>query len=112
MNVVFNGLLWEITYTEPTTNSDSSPLNDLKETQVFHDDGLGGPFQARNPSPATSPQGGGIITSGGSMASFMGPNESRTFRFYTLAIDNDLNISLPSPVVTGVCETLAPAPPS
>lgn len=49
-------------YTEPTTQTDGSPLTDLHHTNVYHQV-VGSPFIKSVDIPATSPNGGGVINS-------------------------------------------------
>lgn len=96
------------TYTEPTTNLDGSPLKDLAFTSVFHDYG-GLEILARPSIPATSPLGGGDIST-----KFVVPVPQGVeidVNFWARAEDDNGNFSPKSNIATKEIDHLAPSAP-
>jgi hypothetical protein len=88
-----------LTYDEPTTNADNTPLTDLDHINIYQDS-----IKLPITSPATAANGGGkaivvkIITS----------TTGKVISFYATAVDKTGNESIPSLTVT--VDRLAPAP--
>src|SRR3990170_330159 len=58
-----SGAVLTVTYTEPTTNTDGSPLTDLARTNVYTEILLPGQAPVKGPNvAATTPTGGGAIS--------------------------------------------------
>lgn len=109
LDVVITGSEATITYDEPTTNADGSPLNDLAETVIYHN--FGGPRVEAARVPASSPQGGGTITHVIILPIPVGADVQ--VEFWATAVDDALNPneSADSVKVTKDFDTLAPGPP-
>lgn len=96
-----------VSYDEPTTNADGSPLTDLKETSVYYDVGLGAVKIKTN--PAATPSGGKSITN-----TFVIPVSTGVAAVATLwatATDTSGNESAKSANISVRIDRLAPAAP-
>jgi len=108
MEAIQTGSNIRVTYLEPTTNSDGSPLADLTKTEVEADWGSG--FQVVGSVQASSQNGGGqqaidftvpVNTAGAEL----------TVKIRAFAFDDNNNKSEPSQEIVLSIDTLAPAPP-
>lgn len=108
VDVVITGTEVAYTYTEPTTNSDGSPLNDLQRICVYYDLNGGTSVKVLD-EPATSKNGGGTKT-----VKFMVPiteSMETVLHFWSTAIDESGNTSANSVVLVKRIDKLAPAAP-
>lgn len=98
-----------VTYTEPTTNVDGSPLVDLDHTMIFHNFG-GAEVQAvPNPIPATALTGGGAITEAFTVP--VPDGVEADVDFWARAYDGSGNVSPESTRETKRIDHLAPGAP-
>lgn len=94
-------------YTEPTTNSNGTPLADLHHTSIYYDMGNGAVHAAD--LPASLMTGGGTISYVISVP--VADGEEKDVKFWATATDTLGNTSLPSPQAVKRIDRLAPAPP-
>lgn len=97
----------EYSYTEPTTNSDGSPLVDLDHTSIYVDVGAG-PVKTLD-VPATSPNGGGNIVQ--IIQNPFEEGKEGTVSVHATAVDDNNQESEIGAQATVEVDFLAPAPP-
>ena len=107
MQAIQTGSNIQLTFTEPTTNADGTPLNDLAKVEITADSGQGPVVVAS--VPASSPTGGVEQTAQFTVATVDGTTQDVTIVGYAFDIRN--NKSLPSAEVVLTIDLLAPAPP-
>ena len=96
-----------LTSDEPTTNENGTVLNDLAEIQFYYrlsDD----VWTSCGTVPATSPQGGGTVTTPCNLPASIQENVD----FKANACDTTGNCSVDSEIATEYIDTVAPSPPS
>src|SRR6266850_5388091 len=105
--VVPGGIQVNISYTEPNTNSNGSPLKDLLKTIVYYNAGAGDLKAFEAPAIALTGNGNIIGT-----AVIPWPSDKQgNVDFYAVAIDTTANISAKSTMVTVQFDTLSPSIP-
>ena len=109
-----SGAVLTVTYTEPSTNTDGSPLTDLARTNVYTEILLPGQTPVKGPNVAASAStGGGAISTtitvpiGATL-----PIKEANVKVWATATDLSGNESLPSTVVTKRVDQLAPSAPN
>ena len=109
-----SGAVLTVTYTEPTTNTDGSPLADLARTNVWTEILLPGQTPVKGPNvAATAPGGGGAISTtitvpiGATL-----PIKEANVKVWATATDASGNEGPPSNVVTKRVDQLAPSAPN
>jgi len=95
----------DVSYTEPTTNADGSPLTDLDHTTTYYDNG-DGPVNAHE-EPATALTGGGNIAV--QIIVPVADGEEANVDFWATATDQSGNESEKSPIDTERIDRLPPA---
>ena len=109
-----SGAVLTVTYTEPSTNMDGSPLVDLARTNVYTEILLPGQAPVKGPDvAATAPSGGGAIST--TITVPIGvtlPIKEATVKVWATATDTSGNESTPSAMVTKRVDQLAPASPN
>lgn len=108
LDVTVTGTQVSFVYTEPSTNPDGSPLNDLRETRLHFQLENGQPAIGAT-TPATSPQGGGRITS--TLLVPVLQNQEINVTFWATALDLVGNESARSVSVVQRIDRLAPSAP-
>lgn len=108
------GSVLTATYREPTTNTDGSALNDLKETQIFFrvcpvSGACAAVFTAGTATPATTAAGGGTVNAQQTVP--IAPGQENNVEVYAVARDTSGNVSPESPHVTKRVDRLSPAAP-
>lgn len=100
------GATVRITYDEPTTNRDGSPLTDLAEVRLFYAIGAGAEVQCAA-VPASRPQGGGVDVSA-ACAVPVADGQEVDVAFFGYAYDLAGNRSIKSAVVVTRIDFLPP----
>jgi hypothetical protein len=108
LEVIPSGAEVSVSYQEPTTNADATPLNDLAKTNIFYDIG-DGPVMARETS-AISVNGGGNVIEKITLPVAQGQILNVTF--WATATDTSGNESIKSQEVSLRIDLLPPAPPN
>ena len=108
LDAVVVGAQVTLTYKEPITNSDGTPLQDLKLTTSYYTVN-DGPTVKGAEIPATSGTGGvsRVVTLNIPIID----SKETVLKFWATATDESLNESLPSQVVVKRIDKLAPASP-
>lgn len=108
LDAVVVGAQVTLTYKEPITNSDGTPLQDLKLTTSYYNVN-DGPTVKGAEIPATSGTGGvsRVVTLNIPIVD----SKETVLKFWATATDESLNESLPSQVVVKRIDKLAPASP-
>jgi len=109
-----SGAVLTVTYTEPATNTDGSPLTDLARTNVYTEILLAGQTPQKGPNvAATRPAGGGAITTTVTVpiGAALTIKEANV-KVWATATDTSGNESAPSIVVTKRVDQLAPSAPN
>jgi len=103
------GTILTVTYTEPTQNTDGTPLDDLAKTNVYYQ--VGTAAEVKGPDvPASQPAGGGAISTQITVAIAAGQRATVTVR--ATATDSSGNESAKSAAITKTVDRLPPMPPS
>ena len=109
-----SGAVLTVTYTEPSTNTDGSPLTDLARTNVYTEILLPGQAPVKGPNVAATALGGGGAVSttitvpiGAALAI-----KEANVRVWATATDTSGNESVPSTAVTKRVDQLAPSAPN
>src|SRR3990167_7488539 len=109
-----SGAVLTVTYTEPATNTDGSPLTDLARTNVYTEILLPGQAPVKGPNVAATALGGGGAVSttitvpiGAALAI-----KEANVRVWATATDTSGNESVPSTAVTKRVDQLAPSAPN
>jgi hypothetical protein len=109
-----SGAVLTVTYTEPATNTDGSPLTDLARTNVYTEIQLAGQTPQKGPNVAASAlTGGGAISTtvtvpiGAALAI-----KEANVKVWATATDTTGNESAPSAVVIKRVDQLAPSAPN
>ena len=109
-----SGAVLTVTYTEPATNTDGSPLTDLARTNVYTEMLLPGQAPVKGPNVAASAStGGGAISTtitvpiGAAL-----PIKEANVKVWATATDTSGNEGPPSNVVTKRVDQLAPSAPN
>ena len=109
-----SGAVLTVTYTEPATNTDGSPLMDLARTNVYTEIVLPGQVPVKGPNVvASAPGGGGAISTtitvpiGAAL-----PIKEANVKVWATATDTSGNEGPPSNVVTKRVDQLAPSAPN
>lgn len=96
-----------VTYTEPTTKADGSPLDDLSYTTIYYDEGNG--WEEVAVVPASQPTGGADISQ---QVTIPIPDGTEVDVFVTATATDDANNESEYAVpATARLDTLAPAAP-
>lgn len=96
-----------VTYQEPATNADGSPLSDLDHTTIYHN--FGGPKVEAARAPATASVGNGLITR--TITIPVGENQEVNVDIWATATDSSGNEGAESARVTKRIDRLAPGAP-
>lgn len=103
-----SGTVLTVTYKEPTTNVDGSPLTDLNQTNVYYSINGGAEVKSGN-IPPTSVNGGGNVTT--TVTVPIAQNQSASVTIRATATDISGNESAKSAAVTKTVDRLPPMPP-
>ena len=107
MKFLIHGTQIDVEYTEPSLNTDDTPVSDLHHTSIFYDLGAGPVLVIE--LLASLNTGGGLIS-----YSFIVPvvaGQEANVNFWATASDSSGNESAPSEVVTLRIDRLAPKAP-
>ena len=108
------GSVLTVTYLEPTTNTDGSPINDLASTNVSYrlcptSGPCAAPYTLGPNIAATAPTGGGSISTQVTVP--VGPGQEANVEVFATATDTSGNVSPESAHVTKRVDRLPPSPP-
>lgn len=101
------GVQVTVTYQEPGTSADGSPLSDLSHTTIYHN--FGGPKIEAARAPAAAPSGRGLITQ--TITIPVAENQEVNVEIWATATDLSGNESGESSRVVKRIDRLAPAAP-
>lgn len=103
-----SGTILTVTFKEPTTNFDTTPLDDLAYTNVYYRLDAGAEVKGPN-IPATTSAGGGNIST--TVTVPIGANQRATVTIRATATDTSGNESAKSAAVVKTVDRLPPMPP-
>ncbi len=105
-----SGTILTVTYTEPTSNSDKTPLTDLAKTTIYYSINGAAEVKVTPDIAATVPTGGGSVSTQVTVPIAAGQSASVTVR--ATATDTSGNESVKSVSVSKTIDRLSPMPPS
>ncbi len=105
-----SGTILTVTYTEPTTNSDKTPLTDLAKTTIYYSLNGGTDVKVTPDIAAITPTGGGSVST--QITVPIAANQSASVTIRATATDVSGNESIKSVAVTKTVDRLPPMPPS